>query len=64
MSLIVPVYQNEHNMNSSDSNETVNRQIAFMQIDSEVIDTKLFHMSTDDIPSDYMKILNQDNVFN
>ena len=41
------------NVNDSQKDST-NDRIAFMQIDCEVVDTRLFYIKTDDIPQMYM----------
>lgn len=58
VSLIVPALIK----NSTDTNNNADRQVHFMQIDCEVVDTRLFSIKQDDIPLDYLKILNQDAI--
>jgi hypothetical protein len=66
VSLIVPVLiqvatsANNNTGSSSNDNNNSNRQVQFMQIDCEVTDTRLFTMNYDQLPHDYLKILNQD----
>lgn len=50
-------------MNDSQKDH-INHKIAFMQIDCEVVDTRLFYIKTDDIPQSYMKILADDYIRN
>lgn len=61
VSLIVPSMFNIKNplneSSDSTSNENDKKLFQFIQIDCEVLDTKLFYLNSDDIPSDYMKIL-------
>ncbi len=49
-------------LNSSQNKEN-NKMIAFMQIDCEVVDTRLFYFRPEDIPQDYMKILTEEFIF-
>lgn len=51
-------------VNQSDSQNKDHQKIAFMQIDCEVVDTRLFYIKTDDIPQYYMKILADDYIIN
>ena len=55
ISLMVPA-----SLDQNESQNHVNQKIAFMQIDCEVVDTRMFHIKTDDIPQDFMKILADD----
>ena len=57
MSLLVPALLT--NLNDSSNGD---REIAFMQIDCEVIDTRLLNLKFNDIPFDFMKIMHQDYV--
>ena len=57
MSLLVPALLT--NLNDSSNGD---REIAFMQIDCEVIDTRLLNLKFSDIPFDFMKIMHQDYV--
>lgn len=61
MSLLMPALLTA---NLNDSMNKDQQQIAFMQIDCEVIDTKLVYLKLNDIPLDYMKIIHQDYIFN
>ena len=54
--LIVPASLASGNNSSS---ETGQKLVHFMQIDCEVADTRLFSLKSDDLPLDYLKILNQ-----
>jgi len=46
--------------NNETNSETGQKLVHFMQIDCEVTDTRLFSLKSDDLPLDYLKILNQD----
>lgn len=61
ISLMVPALLQ---VNLNDSQNKDHQKIAFMQIDCEVVDTRLFYIKTDDIPQDYMKILADDYIIN
>lgn len=58
LSLLLPAMLT-NNLNSSDGKES-NKQVAFMKIDCEVTDARLFNMNLEDIPLDYIKIIHQD----
>lgn len=62
ISLMMPALLSA-NVNDSQKDST-NDRIAFMQIDCEVVDTRLFYIKTDDIPQMYMKILADDYIRN
>ena len=59
MTIIIPALLTH--LNTSDNKD---QQISFMQIDCEVIDTRVFSLNLNDIPLDYMKIIHQDYVIN
>jgi hypothetical protein len=61
MSLLMPALLGTQ-LNDSNKQHAGQQQIAFMQIDCEVMDTRLFYMNLNEIPIDYMKILNQDYI--
>lgn len=61
VSVILPTLF-QKNQSNIDPTST-NRQVQFMQIDCEVVDTRFFSIKSDDIPMDYMKILNQESIF-
>lgn len=64
MSLIVPALTTRLNGSNNTSNGNQQQHVAFMQIDCEVLDTRLFYLNVNDIPLDYMKILHQDFLMN
>jgi hypothetical protein len=50
---------------STGNNNTKSVQsIAFMQIDCEVVDTQLIYFKLDELPTNYMKIIHQDQMTN
>ena len=57
-------YNDSQNNATNNSKDHMNHKIAFMQIDCEVTDTRLFYIKTDDIPQDYIKILADDFIRN
>lgn len=63
VSLIFPAsMHNSKSVNESSTNSA--DRIQFMQIDCEVVDTKLFTLNTVDIPQDYMRILDKEAFLN
>lgn len=65
MSMIVPAMLVNNNSDSSSVNSSEsNSQFAFIQIECEVLDTRLIHMKLNDIPLEYLKILHQDYFIN
>lgn len=60
MSLLMPALLTSLN----GSNNSNHGQVAFMQIDCEVIDTKLFYLNANDIPLNFMKIIHQEYFMN
>jgi hypothetical protein len=61
---MVPAMLQSGYNDSQNSKDHINHKIAFMQIDCEVTDTRLFYLRTDDIPQDYIKILADDFIRN
>lgn len=68
LSLIVPSMFNIkkplNESSDSTSKENDKKIFQFIQIDCEVLDTKLFHLNSDDIPHDYRKILSMEDIPN
>jgi hypothetical protein len=59
ISLLVPALLTHSNDSTNNDNKA---SITFMQIDCEVIDTRLLHLKLNDIPLDFMKIMHQDYI--
>lgn len=70
MSLLMPALltTNLSDSTRNDTNKTdqhgQQQTFAFMQIDCEVVDTRLIYFKLDELPTNYMKIINQDYTMN
>ena len=61
MSLLMPALVNLNNeTNKNKQQSSGGNSIAFMQIDCEILDTTLFNLNPNEIPTDYVKILVDD----
>lgn len=58
LSLLIPAMLG-NNLNSSEDKDS-KKLVAFMKIDCEVTDARLFNINLEDIPWDYIKIIHQD----